>query len=132
MLVSDNRTLQAISFYWEFSGSDSLIEFKQSAQFQYNPGRLNKKEYVAINGLVYNISKGQGGFFPYDDQRYNIMDEALKSDRDIKFYFKYKKGRLYQSLLAWGLCKKLLGEYGFKLAQRYISGKNASGWIIIL
>ncbi|MGA1839702.1 MAG: glycosyltransferase family 39 protein [bacterium] len=132
IVVSDNRTLQAISFYREFSGSDSLIEFKQSTQLQCNPGKLREKEYVVINGLVYNISEGQSGFFPYDYLRYNIMDEALRSDRDIKFRFKYKKGSLYHRLMSLGICRKLLGEYGCKLAEIYISGKNASGWIIIL
>jgi 4-amino-4-deoxy-L-arabinose transferase-like glycosyltransferase len=133
VLISDHRTLWAISFYRGFSDSDTLVEFDKAAPLlSMGKEASGKKNYVVINGPIYHIPEGTRGFFPFNARHKYLMDEILRSGRNTEFYFKYTRGELFQRVMAWGISRRLLGEYGWNSVNRLILGQNAVSWVIVL
>lgn len=133
VLVSDKRTLAAISFYRGFSTADTLMDFEEYSQLGVKSTRSqHMKVLTVINGPIYNILEGTSGFFPFVKTRKDLMQAAISSSPNVVFRSKFNKGYMFHSLDSWGLLQKLLSEWSYRLAKKLILGEDAQGWVIIL
>ena len=91
-LLSDLRSLTAISFYRGFRQSDNLIPFHRYDEFQKIHDNIGQKKFVVINGPFYNLPKGQKGFDPFKEKWKILMDRFMNSSREVAFNLPSVKG----------------------------------------
>lgn len=131
-LLSDHRSLRAISFYRGFRRSDNLIPFHEYDQFQEIDRNIGQKKFVVINGPIYDLPKSQKGFFTFKEKRKILMDRLMNSSREVAFNSTFSKGLVFEKLFSSGLLSKLLQDSDYQLAKKFILGKDASGWVVVL
>ncbi|NVN97978.1 MAG: glycosyltransferase family 39 protein [Geobacteraceae bacterium] len=127
-VVSDERTLQALSFYLGFSDSLRLITFKEYAALPATAQPANGKRKIVINGLIFGIPPGEGGFFPYDKVTKAIMDQLISEAKNVEYYQKFTIDGAQGSLLSNELVRLLYGQGRY--AEMLL--RNRDAWVKVL